>query len=551
MGQVSGYKINRIRILLLFSFFIVMYIIGIINLFIIQIKNSYFFSEIGKKQYITSIKKTPPRAQIFDRNNRPLAINKEVFSLFIIPKNLKEKSKVRKILKNYFPGAYRKLQNRLNSNFMYVKRHLSKDELELVKGLEMEDLNLLKEVSRFYLLKSLGHTIGITDTDNRGIAGIELIRNKELRGIATEYTIEKEARSNYCYFKKETSVKGVDGKSVQLTIDSDLQFISYDALKKHVNKLGAKEGAVLIMNPTNGDILSMAVYPDFDPNKRTPSDLSLTKNKIITEVYEFGSVMKVVLALAAIDEGVVRPDEIINCENRKEITLNRIKFSTWKAHGNLSFTDVIRCSNNIGTSKVALRLQKKLYHHFIKCGFTKFTGLPFPGEQKGYITPLAKWSLASPLSLSFGYEISGTILQLAQAFSIIANNGFIVTPRLIIDNKNSIIKKKLVYKTETIEKIRKILLLDHDGTSARLGKIDGYNVMGKTGTAKILSNGRYDNNKSIYTFAAIIEKDDYKRSIITFIKEPKKRNRELWASTVAVPLFKTIAESMLIHDKVI
>jgi cell division protein FtsI (penicillin-binding protein 3) len=545
--------VSKLRLVILFLFFLFLYLLVVANLFVIQIKQSSFYENMGKKQYNFTITLPPARAAIYDRNGIPLALNKDGFAAFITPNNLEEPENVSRFLQQNFPQAYQELKTKSSKQFMYVKRRLTQKEIEHITKANLPDLQLLQEPCRFYPVSSLGHTVGITDIDNNGLSGIELMYNKQLAGQPTTFCLEKDARSNYCYFKKETTIQGVDGTPIHLTLDSDLQFFAYDELQEHSKNLEAKEGMVIIMDPITGDILAMACYPDFDPNQPPPQDLWLTKNRIITEVHEPGSVMKVFPAIAALEEKIVTPDEVINCENSKLTSINGMRVSTWKACGDLTYSEIIRYSNNIGTSKISLRLGKPLYNHLQKCGFGKPTGINFLGEQSGFITPPNKWSKATPLSLSFGYEISTTPLHIACGFGMIANDGYAVHPQLFIDEKRiSHIPGQRLYSEQTITQIRDIINLDHDGATARIGRINGLEVRGKTGTAYLISNKTYDSNRSIYTFAGIIEKDDYKRVIVTVIREPKKTsNQPVYAATVAVPLFKKIAHSMLIHDKVI
>lgn len=544
-------SVGRLSIVvLIFSGF---YGFSLINLFRLQIGQNNFFMQRAQRQYNVSIVQTPPRACIYDRHGQPLALNKESFSAFITPNNLDDSKGVADFLQKHFPQAHERLMTHRDDLFMYIKRRLSPEDILLIQKAALPDINVLQEPNRFYPIPSLGHTIGSTDIDNKGISGIELICNERVAGKPTTYTLEKDARSQHFYFRKNTTNQGYEGKPVTLTLDADIQFLAYDELKEHIDATGAQEGAVLIMDTTTGDILAMACYPDFDPNE--PIDETQqwkTKNRIITECYEFGSVMKIFPALAALSDGVVQPDEIIDCENRKETYINGMKVTTWKECGPLTYTEVIRNSNNIGTAKVALRLGKPLYEHYKKCGFTKPTGVHFLGEQYGFITPPSQWSKATPLSLSFGYEVNATLLQLARGFTLLANNGSLVNPRLFIeptlDKKTN---QQQIYATEIIDVLRNTINLDNESSTAWHGRIPGYNIMGKTGSAYLITNGTYDHTRSIYTFSGILEKGDYKRSVVVFVREPKPMGKKVYAATIAVPLFKKIAQAMLIHDKMV
>jgi cell division protein FtsI (penicillin-binding protein 3) len=343
---------------------------------------------------------------------------------------------------------------------------------------------------------------------------------------------------------------GTDSNCVKLTIDKDLQFLVYEELKEIMNKFEAKEGSVIIMNPENGHIISMLGLPLFDPNDTKNLDLELTKNKTLTNAYEFGSVMKVFVAIAALEDKLITPDELIDCENKKIIKIDGMSFSTWKEHGIITFTEVVEKSNNIGMVKVAKRVGKKLYDHYLRFGFGQKIGIPLGGEQKGYVSPPQKWSKRSIISLAFGYEIASTLLQLARAFCIISNNGFDVKPTLIIDNNESTSKKgKQLYSQETIDIIKKILQNTVTKGTAKKAEIKGYTIMGKTGSANLAINGGYSKLKNIYTFSGIIEKENYKRVIAVYVKEPS--DPKLLASMIAAPLFEQIAQKMIIYDKII
>lgn len=540
-------KISRSRYFIVFILFIFLYFIALLNLYIIQIKQSHFFSSLAQHQHKVIITKKPIRGLIYDRTRaKPLALNKDSFSAFITPISLHQPEETKAFLNKHFPEIYKKIIKSNNKSFMYIKRRLSPQELNLIQNSNIEDIKLLKEKTRFYPIKSLGSIIGITNIDNNGSFGLEKQYEKLLSGTSSTYTLEKDARFGHFYFKKQMDIKGKIPKPIYLTIDSDLQFLVYEELKEAKKAHKAKETAALILDPTTGDILAMANYPTFNPNKTKDLNITFTKNTVACNAYEVGSVIKVFLALAALEEDIANPDTIIDCENTRFTKINKTKVKTWKAHDKLTLSEVIQYSNNIGTAKIALELKEKLYNHYKKLGFGQKINI-FLGENSGFITPPSLWSKASPISLSFGYEISSTLLQIAQAFTVISNNGKLTKPR--IDLNSPITTSYQLYQTKTIENIRKILQKTITSGTAKRANISGYTVMGKTGTANLLENGKYNPSKNIYTFAGIIEKDNYKRIIITFVKEVEKKNT--YASRVAAPLFEKIANKLIIHDKII
>jgi cell division protein FtsI (penicillin-binding protein 3) len=529
------------RVFVIFSLFVLLYIILIVNLYTIQVRHSTFFSTLGQQQYHFTVTTMPVRAEINDRNGQPLALNKDSLAAFIIPQRLEQPHLVATFLKKHFTQAHQRLDKNKQSQFMYLKRRLTEKEIELIRASNLVDIKFLKEPSRFYPSCSMAHVVGITNIDNQGVLGIEQLYDAQLAGKPSTYMLEKDARSGHFYFQRTTTKQGSQGQPVTLTLDSNLQFLVYEELKDTIKELGSQEGAVLIVNPDTGEVLVMAEYPDFDPNRTTSITISNTKNRITTDAYEFGSVIKAFLAAAALEEKLVTADELIDCENATSFILDGVKFTTWKSNGILSFSEVIQFSNNIGVAKVAMRLGAKLYEHYTRLGFCKKTGI-LQGENKGFITPVKAWTKASIVSLSFGYEIRATLMQLAQAFNAITHEGLLM-PLHIIKNDISVsyLPTKPLYKIETIRTIRDIL------SRAVLTYLPGYTVLGKTGTARLITNGKYDPQRHIFTFMGLIEKDSYRRIIITFIKETTQKGA--YASTTAMPLFKKVAQQMLIHDK--
>jgi len=542
---------QKVRIFSVFAFFCLLYTIILVHLFCIQIRQHTFFTKLAHKQYHVTMKRTPSRAQITDRNSNLLATNKEQVSAFIVPNQLSDTKTLLPFLEHHFPGSRNRLKAHEHAKFMFIKRKLTPDEIECIKKADIADIHLLTDPSRYYPEQATGQIVGITNIDNKGLCGLELHYESLLAGTPSTYTLEKDARSGYYCFKKETTIEGSQGEPIQLTIDSNLQFLALKELEKIVEQFNAKEGSVIIMDPRTGDILVMVTVPHFDPNNRQSLDVTATKNRCITESNELGSVFKVFTALAALEEQVVSSEELIDCHDKKTTYLDGRRINTWKAQGIIPFTEVIETSNNIGIATIAKRLDDKLYDHLCRLGFGARTGIPLPGEQSGFINPPYRWSKQSIISLSYGYEVTATLLQLAQAFCIIANDGYAIKPHLLLNSlhKENIDAKKRLYHSDTIKTLKEILSNTTLRGTARRAAVKGYNIMSKTGTANLLEDGKYNPKKNMYTCAGIIEKGNYSRVIVTSIKESTHPN--LYASQVSAPLFERIAEKVLIHDKVL
>lgn len=537
----------RVRTAIVFFFCIGCYMVLLGNLFVIQIMNQSFFAALGIHQYTLTLSQLPSRAPILDRQGTVLASNKASLSAFLIPKEITDYETIQQFLTIHFPQAAQRLPHRLDSAFFYIKRRLTPEEQEFIAHAQLPHIHLLEESSRFYLLPSAAPVIGFTNIDNVGCAGIELSYNSQLTGTPTKMRLEKDARSGYFYFSKEIQQEGQKSIAVQLTLDADLQFLVDDEIKRACEQYHATETHAVLLNPQNGDILALSSYPHALPDD-PHFDFHFTKPRTVTEQYELGSVLKVCAALAALEEGVVTPDELIDCKNSTSCIIDGRPITTWTPHGLLPFGDVIAFSNNIGIAQVAKRLGPRIYDHYQRMGFGKKTGIPLAAEAAGFVNPPSKWSRQSIISLSYGYEISVSLLQLAHAFALIAHDGKKVAPRLLLSDPITISEEPL-YSEASIAAIKNMLRKTTTHGTGKRAHLAGFDVMSKTGSANTLVNGRYDHDKNMYTAAAIIEKGNYKRVVVVSVKEADMPHA--FASTIAMPLLRRIAEKMVIHERVV
>jgi len=539
-------KQSGFRLFLVFALFLGIYFLVILRLFLLQVYQRDFFKKLASQQYLTELTIRPSRALLYDRNGVPLAFNSQRLSAFLLPRQLKNEKKTVKMLKKHFKPVYRRFKKERDKHFLWLERHLSDQRLADLKKIANEDIYFVSEPERFYSSQSTAHVIGFTDIDNIGISGVELACNDRVGGTPTTFVLEKDARSGHFYFQKNIKRQGELGSPVTLTIDKNLQFLAHQELEKAVQDHGAKGGAVLILDPGSGQILTMASSPGFDPNEKDAMKLEQTKNLSVTECFEVGSVMKVFTALAALEEGVVTPDEEIDCEG-KATYVDGFRVENWKSLGEglHTFSEVVARSNNVGIAKIAKRLDTKLYDHLGCLGFGKATGVCFPGERSGFVNPPYNWSRSSLIVLSFGYEITATLLQLGKAFCVVANGGYDVQPRLLIDPE--VERREIptrLYKKETISQLKDILELK--GWMKDLYSIDGYRIIGKTGTARSVKDGKYSHTEHVYTYAGVIEKNGYRRVVVTFIREP--REAHIWATQLTLPLFHRIAKKMIVLE---
>jgi len=540
----------KIRVVFIFLLLCCAYSTIIMKLYYVQVRHAHYFASLGNRQYSVRHTQALERALIYDRHHNPLVINVSHPSACITPRQLQDTTRMIQLLEDNFPAAARRLHEQPDTGYLYIQRHLTEEERLRLEEAHIPDIFFINEPGRFYTVPSLGPLIGITNADNEGAFGIERVYNTQLQGSATEYTVKRDARNRQqLYFEKQVNQVGASGEPLTLTIDSNLQAIAYEELRSSIGKFNAREGAVIIMDAATGEILACASYPDFDPNHTRSLCIDHTKNRVFAETYEFGSIIKVFLALAALAEKIVTPDTLIDCHNTQHIVLHSMRINNWRADGTIPFSEVIMRSNNIGTAQVAYLLQERLYTHYRACGFGTKAGL-LPEEQAGYITPPHTWTPQSYASLSYGYEISATLLQLACGFCMIARNGIPVHPSIIRDELPPLQPTEPIYSADVIDQIHQMLTQTITHGTAYKAHIAGYHIMGKTGTANILEDGVYQPNKNLFTFAGIILQGEYKRVIATFIKEINVPGPQLYASAVSAPLFERIAERMLIQEKI-
>ncbi len=539
---------SKLRSAYIFFGFFSLFSVALVHLYKLQIRQHVFFADLANRQYFLTLTSYLPRAVILDRNGLPLALNKESTSAFVMPHAVKDTEKLHAFLKKHFPSALEQWTAKPKAKFLYLKRGLNDEEIDLIKTSSIRDIHLLKEPNRFYPHQASASITGITNIDNKGLFGLEYFYNDRLAGKPAKMTLEKDARSGLFYFGKTIEEEGSQAEPLQLSLDAHLQFLVSEELHDAAQSHDAAQAAALVMNPETGEILALASYPTFNPTRLDTLDQEATKNTALTESYEFGSAFKAFSALAALAENAVSLDELIDCEGAKTAYVAGRKINTVIPGGVMPFLDVMATSNNIGIAKVAMRIDTKLYDHYKKLGFGTKTNIEFPGENKGSVNHPSHWSKHSIISLSYGYEVSSTLVQLARAFSIASNGGYLIQPTLIKQDPAKKPSGTPLYSKELIEQLRTILqaATSKYATGAK-AKVHGYTTLGKTSTANLLENGTYNKDKNIYTFVGSVEKGDYKRTIACFIKESRPLHK--YASTVAAPLFERIAEKTLIHEK--
>ncbi|MDP2831164.1 MAG: penicillin-binding transpeptidase domain-containing protein [Candidatus Omnitrophota bacterium] len=552
---ISNY---RRRCEAVFFVFFIFLLLCVGRFFFIQFFRSEYLTAIAKKQHNQLVELEPRRGTIYDCNLKAQAFNMSMDSLYAVPNVIKNKESV---LNQLLPilGAERSyLQERLSrkKSFIWLARKLAPEKSAGIKKLNIKGLGFLKETKRIYPNSYLAsHIIGFSGMDNIGLEGVERGFNNYLKGVPGWAIFLRDAR-----LKKldiwEKMVLPQDGMDLVLTIDEVIQYIAERELDSAFKKFNAKGASIVVMDPHTGRILAMANRPSYDLNDHSNVSKDTIRNRAICDLFEPGSVFKIVTASAALEEKKVTEEDVFFCENGAYQVGGRT-LHDHTAHGNLTFKQIIEESSNIGTVKVALLLGPDTLYRYIKAfGFGSKLGIDLSGEISGMISPPRLWSKTSITAVPMGHEVGVTALQLASAISIIANGGQLMKPYIIDsvrDNQGRIIKRnkpvllRKVLSVDTAMRIKKILTGVIEEGTGKLGKVLGFSAAGKTGTAQKLDpDGSYSHSKYVASFIGFSPADDPLLTIVVTVDEP---HPDYFGGVVAAPVFQKVAGDVIRYLK--
>ncbi len=515
-------------------------------------------SKRAAQQYNQERTLKPQRGVIWDRKMREMAANIEVDSLYAVPKQIEDTRNLTRTLAPFIKISSKDLNMTLlkkrNRNFIWLERQMDPGRAvkvaELRKRMKYKGINFVQESKRYYPKgHTASHVVGFTNIDNKGIAGLELMYDKYLKGEVSSVSVSRDARGNSL---ARDIKEGISGNNIILTIDEGIQYIVERELSKAIKEWEAKAAVAIMMDPGTGQILAMANWPTYDPNNAGKSKAYARRNRGITDLYEPGSTFKTVLAAAALEEGVVELDEMFDVSKGYIVVGGKAVRDTHK-NETLTFQEIIQKSSNVGAVQVGLRLGNEKYYDYIKrFGFGEKSGIDYPGEVKGILRDTGKWSGTSIAALSIGQEIGTTPLQILRAYAAIANKGVLMKPYIvsdIISPSGEVLKRvtpeieRQVVSMDTAETVKDILkMVVEEGGTARKAYVQGNLVAGKTGTAQIFDTkaGRYSRNRYVSSFVGFVPADDPKLALIVAVYEPQGGS---YGGIVAAPVFRRIIEN--------
>lgn len=514
----------------------------------------------ANNQHIRHVRLRPHRGPIVDRNGDLLARSADVPSIAAFPRAFAGQEDKIPALASAIGMAPKALRQKLDSkrSFVWLRRRAQPRVERAVSALSLKGINIVSEGRRFYPHGALAaHVLGMVGLDGTGLYGIERHFEQRLRGSERTITVDRSIGGGTA-ITGGFEAKPLDGSRVELTIDSDIQAATERELAEGVGSVGASGGAAVVLDPRTGEVLALANVPTYNPNNPGSGTDRLHRdrfrNRAVTDPYEPGSTFKALLAAAAFEENVTRPNEMFDCENGSYQFGTAVIHDSHR-HGMLSFAQVIQYSSNIGAAKVGDRLGKERLFKYIRAfGFGARTGIELPDETRGLLRPVNSWARIDIATHSYGQGLSVTPLQMAVAFGALANKGALMKPYMVrrvvassgdvlLENEPKIVQQVVSPESAatTTEMLRRVV--EVEGGTGGKARLDDFPVAGKTGTAqKVDPKTKRYSDKIIASFAGYVPADDPRLVIVVVVDEPTTAR---FGGVVAAPIFRTIAEAAL------
>lgn len=512
----------------------------------LQLVDRDFLRHQGEARHLRTINVAAHRGMVTDRNGEPLAISTPVESVWANPAELllnrERLPQLARILGRPTDALLQLLTQRQNREFVYLHRHISPQLAKQVMSLEVPGVALQREYRRYYPAGEVAaHLIGFTNIDDKGQEGLELAYGDWLRGEPGAKRVIKDGR-HHIIENVENIRAPRHGKDLVLSIDRRIQYLAYRELKAAVKLHKAKSASAVVLDNLTGEVLAMVNQPSYNPNNRRRLRASRLRNRAVTDVYEPGSTLKPFVIAAALESGRYTPGTRINtAPGIFQVGTHAVR--DMHDYGTLDLTGIIRKSSNVASAKIALDLKPKALWSVLKgAGLGVMTASGFPGEVDGYLPDYQKLRDIERATLAFGYGVSLTTLQLAEAYTVFANEGYRIPLTLV--KREGPVDRQPVLKPETAKTVRHMMeAVVRPGGTATDAAVGGYRVAGKTGTVYKSIAGGYSEDKYVSVFAGMAPASQPRLVIAIMVDEP--RNGEHYGGKVAGPAFSKIMAGAL------
>jgi len=551
----------RKRIYVLLSLFVLVVLALMAGLYRHQVTQRERYLAWADRQQLQPIRLIPLRGKILDRRGAPMAVSLEGGSLFSHPASVEDPVGTARLLAPHLEMDVRSLRAKLNQSvsFVWLARQLPLKKARAVQKLGLSGIGMEKEGKRYYPNRDLAaNVIGFVGVDSQGLEGLELHYEGRVRGAEASLLLQRDARGRLLW-REMAEAPGIGrGSEIVLTLDLRIQFAAERALRQAVEDTRASSGTVLVLDPRSGEVLAMACVPTFNPNRFHAYGPGWWRNRCITDTFEPGSTVKPFLLAAVIEEGLVSEQMKFDCE-KGAYRFGGHWIHDIKPHEELTALEVITHSSNIGATKMAELLEAQSWWEYLNAfGFGQKTGIDLPGEVGGNLRPWRKWARVALGTHAFGHGFSVTTLQMATAFAVLANGGFLLEPfvvREIRDETGRLVEVRQprvvhrVISKETAERVLAVLEVVVESGTGKRGQVPGFRVAGKTGTAQRFDQkaGRYSNERPVVSFVGIVPADRPELVIAVVLNEPEGQAS---GGMMAAPVFREIAASSLHYRQV-
>ena len=542
MKENKIYSLRRVFLLSLF-------VVGLSGLFArsvyLQLFEHEFLEEEGKARHLRVVEIPAHRGMILDRNGELLAVSTPIHSVWANPLEALQSHKairdVALILNMNADNLIKKLQSKKNRQFIYVKRHIGPQQAERLNQLGGKGIHLKREYRRYYPTAEVtSHVLGFTGIDDNGLEGIELAYEQWLRGQPGAKKVIKDSY-NRIVEDVEAMIIPEPGKDMVLSIDKRIQYIAYRELKAKLSKHRAKSASAVLLDAKTGEVLAMANAPSFNPNNREDYGRETYRNRAVTDVYEPGSTIKPFTIASALESQRYSQNSIIDTAPGT-YKIGEFTIRDHRNYGSLTVSEIILKSSNVGATKIAQTIPaQELWSTFSSIGIGHSTESGFPGEVSGYLKSFHNWYKVEHATLSYGYGMSMTSLQLARAYAVLASGGKLLPISMLRKTDEGIQNQKIpaIFSPQTIDKVVTMLtaVVSEQGTGSRAA-IPGYSVAGKTGTVHKSSKGGYEEDKYISVFAGMAPASDPRLVLVVMVNQPS--SGAYFGGEVAAPIFSKI-----------
>ena len=512
----------------------------------LQVVSSDYLQAQGSMRHTRVVKDNSHRGMILDRHRVPLAISTPVDSVWAHPATFAQERKswpqLGALLEIRAQEFEQLVERHAGREFMYLRRHVTPELAERITGLKIEGVGLLREYRRYYPAGAVaGHALGFTNIDDQGQEGLELAYDSWLRAVPGSKRVLKDLHGNSVEIA-ESIVLPAPGKDLIVSLDRRVQYLAYRELKAAIAAHAARAGSAVVLDARTGEVLALVNEPDFNPNNRASLKSQIFRNRAATDLFEPGSTLKPFTVAAALQSGKFSAGTLIDT-TPGTIQVGQKTIKDARNFGVLSVARVIEKSSNVGATKIALALGKKTMWELLRrVGFGAATGSQLPGESAGMLHPPSDWAPIDRASLSFGYGISVTPLQLARAYLALANDGVVLPLTLL--RRESPADGEQALTPEAARQVRAMLELAVGGQGTGVAaRVADYRVAGKTGTVHKLTDQGYAEDRYVAWFAGFAPATDPRRVMVVTVDEPRRGG--YFGGEIAAPVFARVLAGAL------